>query len=202
MSHTRKLMTIVAAAALTAACSKKQEVAAPAAPPLPVCAFQDGPGPYTTPAPNWVCDERYDGVPLTAVSSYRQSATGYDFMVEMATARARQKLAGIISSKALGSTKDYRASTGTSVSNETAMATAELTQKTLTEALLTGSRVLTKTRNPNTGQVYVLVGITEDGLPKLAEKAAENAFMSDSAEFQRFKASQSFKELMSDLKAQ
>lgn len=198
MKHARHLLTLAAAAAVLAACSKKQpEVAA--APPPPVCAFQDGAGPYTTPAPNWVCDERYDGVPLTAVSSYRQSATGYDFMVEMATARARQKLAAIISSKALGSTKDYRASTGTSVSNETAMATAELTQKTLTEALLTGSRVLTKTRNPNTGQVYVLVGITEDGLPKIAEKAAEAAFMSDSAEFQRFKASQSFKELTADL---
>ena len=65
--------------------------------------------------------------------------------------------------------------------------------------MLTGSRVLTKTRNPVTGQVYVLVGISDKDLPKVADAAAKAAFMNDDAEFQRFKASQSFKELMSDL---
>ena len=196
MKHFGKLTVVLAATAVMATCSKQPEVAALVVPP---CTFQDGAGPYTTPAPNWVCDERYDGVALTAVSSYRQTASGYDFMVEMATARARQKLAGIISSKALGSVKNYRANTGNTVSNETNMATAEITQKTLTDVMLTGSRVLNKTRNPNTGQVYVLVGLTEIDVPQLAEKAARNAFMNDNAEFQRFKASQSFKELKEDL---
>ena len=196
MRDLKQLTLIAATTALLAACGGKPEVAAPV---VPLCTFQDGAGPYTTPAPNWVCDERYDGVSLTAVSSYRQTASGYDFMVEMATARARQKLAGIISSKALGSVKNYRANTGNTVSNETNMATAEITQKTLTDVMLTGSRVLSKTRNPNTGQVYVLVGLTEIDVPQLAEKAAENAFMNDAAEFQRFKASQSFKELKDDL---
>ena len=196
MRDLKQLTLIAATTALLAACGGKPEVAAPVVPP---CTFQDGAGPYTTPAPNWVCDERYDGVALTTVSSYRQTASGYDFMVEMATARARQKLAGIISSKALGSVKNYRANTGNTVSNETNMATAEITQKTLTDVMLTGSRVLSKTRNPNTGQVYVLVGLTEIDVSQLAEKAAENAFMNDNAEFQRFKASQSFKELKDDL---
>ena len=196
MKQLSKFALVMTAGALLAACGGKPEVAAPVVPP---CTFQDGAGPYTTPAPNWVCDERYDGVSLTAVSSYRQTASGYDFMVEMATARARQKLAGIISSKALGSVKNYRANTGNTVSNETNMATAEITQKTLTDVMLTGSRVLNKTRNPNTGQVYVLVGLTEIDVPQLAEKAAENAFRNDNAEFQRFKASQSFKELKDDL---
>lgn len=199
MKNYKNFVIAAIASSVLVACGGKPEVATPAAPPPPTCAFQDGPGPYNVPAPNWVCDERYDGVPLTAVSSYRQSASGYDFMVEMATARARQKLAGIISSKALGSVKDFRGSTGNSVDNETSMATAEITRKTLSEAMLTGSRVLNKTRNPNTGQVYVLVGLTEIDLPQLAEKAVENAFMSDEAEFQRFKASQNFKELAADL---
>lgn len=196
MKQSTKWTIVMAATALLAACAKKPEIAAPVVPP---CTFQDGAGPYTTPAPSWVCDERFDGVSLTAVSSYRQTASGFDFMVEMATARARQKLAGIIASKALGSAKNYRANTGNNVSNETNMATAELTQKTLTDVMLTGSRVLNKTRNPNTGQVYVLVGLTEIDVPQLAEKAARNAFMNDDAEFQRFKASQSFKELKEDL---
>ena len=197
MRFLNQLTMTAAAATLLAGCGGNLEVAAPATPP---CTFQDGAGPYTTPAPNWVCDERYDGVSLTAVSSYRQTASGYDFMIEMATAGGRQKLASIISSKALGSVKSYRANTGNTVDNETNMATAEITQKTLTDAILTGSRVLGKARNPNTGQVYVLVGLTEIDVPQLAEKAAENAFMNDAAEFQRFKASQSFKELKDDLK--
>ena len=194
--HTTKFLTLMAASALLVACGGEPKQAAPE----PSCFFQDGAGPYTTKAPNWVCDERHSEVGLTAVSSYRQSASGYDFMVEMATARARQKLAGIISSKALGSAKDFRSNTGNNAANETVMATSELTQKTLTNVVLTGSRVLTKTRNPVTGQVYVLVGISDKDLPKVADTAAKAAFMNDSAEFQRFKASQSFKELMTDLK--
>lgn len=194
-SHSLRTATLIAAAAVLTACSAPKEVAAPA----PSCFFQDGAGPYTQVAPDWVCTERHSEIGLTAVSSYRQSASGYDFMVEMATARARQKLAGIISSKALGSAKDYRSNTGNNAANETVMATSELTQKTLTNVVLTGSRVLTKTRNPVTSQVYVLVGVSDKDLPKVADTAAKAAFMNDEAEFQRFKASQSFKELMTDL---
>lgn len=196
MSKTSSFLTALAASGLLLACGGAPEKIAA---PEPMCFFQDGAGPYTTKAPNWVCDERHSEVGLTAVSSYRQTASGYDFMVEMATSRARQKLAGIISSKALGSAKDYRSNTGNNAANETVMATSELTQKTLTNVVLTGSRVLTKTRNPATGQVYVLVGISDKDLPKVADAAAKAAFMNDEAEFQRFKASQSFKELMSDL---
>ncbi len=193
--QTTKLTTLIAASALLAACAGEPKQAA-----APACFFQDGAGPYTTKAPDWVCNERHSEAGLTAVSSYRQSASGYDFMVEMATSRARQKLAGIISSKALGSAKDFRSTTGNKAANETVMATSELTQKTLTNVVLTGSRVLTKTRNPVTGQVYVLVGISDKDLPEVANAAAKASFMNDDAEFQRFKASQGFKELMEDLK--
>lgn len=196
MSKTSSLLTALAASSFLLACGGAPEKVAT---PEPMCFFQEGPGPYTTKAPEWVCNEGSNVPGLTAVASYRQSASGYDFMVEMATARARQKLAGIISSKALGSAKDYRSNTGNSAANETVMATSELTQKTLTNAMLTGSRVLTKTRNPVTGQVYVLVGISDQDLPKVADTAAKAALMNDDAEFQRFKASQSFKELMRDL---
>ena len=196
MSKSSSLLAALAASGFLLACGGAPEKVAVSE---PMCFFQDGAGPYTTKAPNWVCDERHSEVGLAAVSSYRQSASGYDFMVEMATSRARQKLAGIISSKALGSAKDYRSNTGNNAANETVMATSELTQKTLTNVVLTGSRVLTKTRNPATGQVYVLVGINDKDLPKVADAAAKAAFMNDEAEFQRFKASQNFKELMSDL---
>lgn len=192
MKHT---FTLIAASAFVVACGGPKEIAAP----KPQCFFQDGAGPYTTQAPAWVCDETHPEIGLTAVSSYRQSTSGYDFMVEMATSRARQKLAGIISSKALGSAKDYRSTTGNSAANETVMASSELTQKTLTNVVLNGSRVLNKARNPATGQVYVLVGVSDKDLPEVANTAAKAAFMNDDAEFQRFKASQSFKELMSDL---
>ena len=114
-------------------------------------------------------------------------------------ARGRQRLAAIISSEAVGSVKDYRANSGNTLANETNMATSEITQKTIYSAVLTGSRVVTKTRNPDTGQVYVLVGISDQDLPKLAEKAVETAFKNDDVGFQLYKASKSFKELISDL---
>lgn len=196
MSKTRSLLTALTASGFLVACAGAPE---PAAAPEPPCTFQDGSGPYTAKAPDWVCNEGSNVPGLTAVASYRQSSSGYDFMVEMATARGRQRLAAIISSEAEGSVKDYRANSGNTLANETNMATSEITQKTIYSAVLTGSRVVTKTRNPDTGQVYVLVGISDQDLPKLAEKAVETAFKNDDVGFQLYKASKSFKELISDL---
>ncbi|MBT5156605.1 MAG: hypothetical protein HOM48_00945 [Rhodobiaceae bacterium] len=180
--------------------------ASPAAPPVavqapaPICAFQDGQGPYDTPAPMWVCTEEFPTVAAAAVGSFQNSNMGYDFMVEMATSRARQKLAREISSKAASSIKDYRATTGSqSAGNETTLSTAEITQRVLSQANLVGSRVLTKTRNPKTGMAYVIVGFKSNALDNVVEEAAQAAFAGEAAEFQRFKASQSFDQLKSDL---
>ena len=148
----------------------------------------------------WVCSEQFPGVVLAATGSFQNSNMGYDFMVEMATLRARQKLARIISTKASSSIKDYRASTGSqSAGNETVISTAEITQQALSQAGLAGSRVLTQTRNPKTGTVYVIVGLTPDILDGLVDDTAKAAFAGEEAEFQRFKASQGFDALKADL---
>tara|TARA_B110000971_G_C20035708_1_gene514035 strand:- start:1745 stop:2353 length:609 start_codon:yes stop_codon:yes gene_type:complete len=191
--------------AILAATSALIGCATPAPPvvaqaPVPICSFNDGQGPYDTPAPMWVCNEEFPDVGLAAVGSFQNSNMGYDFMVEMATSRARQKLARIISSKASSSIKDYRASTGSQTAgNETSISTAEITQKVLSQADLAGSRVLTKTRNPKTGMAYVIVGLTPAILEGVLAEAAETAFAGEAAEFQRFKASQSFDQLKTDI---
>ena len=198
MKISNNLILLAAATALIGCAKPAPPVVAQA--PVPMCAFNDGQGPYDTPAPMWVCNEAFPGVSLAAVGSFQNSNMGYDFMVEMATSRARQKLARTISSKATSSIKDYRASTGSQTAgNETSISTAEITQKVLSQADLVGSRVLTKTRNPKTGMAYVIVGLTPNILDGVLAEAAEAAFAGEAAEFQRFKASQSFDQLKADL---
>ncbi|MBT7642928.1 MAG: hypothetical protein HN715_08065 [Rhodobiaceae bacterium] len=198
MKNVSKYLVLAATTALIGCAKPAPPVVVQA--PVPVCSFQDGQGPYDTPAPMWVCSEQFPGVVLAATGSFQNSNMGYDFMVEMATSRARQKLARIISTKASSSIKDYRASTGSqSAGNETGISTAEITQKVLSQSDLAGSRVLTKARNPKTGMAYVIVGLTPDILDGLVDDTAKAAFAGEEAEFQRFKASQGFDALKADL---
>jgi hypothetical protein len=200
MKNVSKYLVLAATTALIGCAKPAPPVVVQA--PVPSCAFNDGEGPYDTPAPNWTCNEQFPGVALAAVALFENSNMGYDFMVEMATSRARQRLAQIISTKASSSIKDYRASTGSqSAGNETVISTAEITQQALSQADLAGSRVLTRTRNPKTGAVYVIVGLTPDILDGLVDDTAKAAFAGEEAEFQRFKASQGFDALKADLAA-
>jgi hypothetical protein len=202
MKNVSKYLVLAATTALIGCAKPAPPVVVQAPVPVPSCAFNDGQPPYDTPAPNWTCNKQFPGVALAAVASFENSNMGYDFMVEMATSRARQKLAQIISTKASSSIKDYRASTGSqSAGNETVISTAEITQQALSQAGLAGSRVLTQTRNPKTGTVYVIVGLTPDILDGLVDDTAKAAFAGEEAEFQRFKASQGFDALKADLAA-
>jgi hypothetical protein len=189
------ILVLVGCASQTPSVSKQS--------PLPSCAFQDGPGPYDIPAPEWMCNKNFPGYDLVAVSSYQQSNMGYDYMVTMATSRARNELAREISNTAASSIKDYRSTTGSiSAENETTMSVGEITQKILSEVKLTGSRVLNQARNPRTGAIHVAVGLSSDKLDSILDQTVQAAFGSDAAEFQRFKASQSFDSLKADLKGE
>jgi len=200
MKNVSKYLLLAATTALIGCAKPAPTVVVQA--PVPMCAFQDGHPPWDTPAPMWTCNEQFPGVALAAVGSFQNSNMGYDFMVEMATSRARQKLARVISTKASSSIKDYRARTGNqSAGNETGISTAEITQKVLSQTDIAGSRVLTKTRNPKTGMAYVIVGLTPDILDGVVDDTAKATFAGEEAEFQRFKASQGFDALKADLAA-
>jgi hypothetical protein len=165
---------------------------------VPPCAFPDGTEP--TPAPDWICNPNFPDFDRVNVSSYQQSNMGYDYMETMAISRARNKLARGISNTAASSIEDYRATTGSlSAGNETTMSVGEIAQNILSKVELTGSRVLNKARNYKTGAIYVAVGISTDNLNSMVDQALVAEFGSDNAEFQRFKASQSFDKLKSDL---
>lgn len=165
---------------------------------VPPCAFPDGTEP--TPAPDWICTPNFPDFERVAVSSYEQSNMGYDYMETMAISRARNELAREISNTAASSIEDYREKTGSlRTGNETNMSVDQIAQKIKSKVKLNGSRVLNKARNYKTGAIYVAVGISTDNLNSMVDQAIGVEFGSESAEFQRFKASQSFDKLKSDL---
>jgi hypothetical protein len=192
LSITSAFLVLIGCASQAPTTSQEEQVI------VPPCAFPDGTEP--TPAPDWICNPNFPDFDLVAVASYEQSNMGYDYMETMAISRARNKLAREISITAASSIKEYRAKTGSSsAGNEPTMSAEEIAQKIVSNVELTGSRVLNKARNYETGAIYVVVGISPDKLNRPVDQALGAEFGSESAELQRFKASQSFDKLKSDL---
>ena len=161
------------------------------------CAYPDAP---TVPAPEWICTEFIADIAISAVGSSPKSSAGVDFMVTQATLAARVKLAETIKTEVANRTEQYIGTTG-SADSETVDAVAQSTSSSFTNESLRGSRLYKKSTNPDTGHIYVLIGMGDQQLSEAIEKTLNTSYNNDQALWQKALGERSFQALKDEVQA-
>ncbi len=186
--------------AVLAACGGEEEVVAlPAREFVEDCTFPDD---GETDAPLWVCGAPLEGVELTAVGSHQDTQAGVAFQRQQAAATAYVELAQTFQVRVGNLVKQYVETTGTGDS-ETVDRVNASTTRVLTKERLVGARIYRSQKNPNTGTLFVLVGIGEErtlaALAALVQEASTTSEGDERAAWQRLQAGRSHEELAADL---
>lgn len=189
---TFKVVSILAASLVLAACSK-DVVNTPVA-AVPDCVFADG---SNQAAPEWVCGAPVDGVELSAVGYSEKSAAGANYMKQMATTAARVELAQVLSLDLQNMVKQYVETTGAGDA-ETVDRVNSVVTKQITEQTLIGSKVIRQMPTP-TGGLVVLVGLDPSQAEGIAESILRTSMRNEAALFQKLEAEKSFDELASEI---
>ncbi|NVK73341.1 hypothetical protein C0J08_04285 [Marinomonas sp. CT5] len=187
-----KVVGLVAASFLLAACSK-EVVNTPVA-AVPDCVFADG---SNQPAPDWVCGAPVEGVALSAVGYSEKSAAGANYMKQMAATAARVELAQVLSVDLQNMVKQYVETTGAGDA-ETVDRVNSVVTKQITEQKLIGSKVVRQMPTPSGGLV-VLVGLDPAQAEGVAESILRTSMRNEAALFQKLEAEKSFDELASEI---
>jgi len=174
-------------AALLTACGKPKE-------DFSDCVFPDA---TDIAAPDWICDKPVEGIAIYAIGSTTKSAAGYDYMKSMAATSARVQLAQNMQVQVRNMIKQYVETTG-QTDSETVDKVMTSVTKQITNQTLVGTKII-KTRTSPSGNLYVLVGMSEDSVQKASEKALKTSMRNDSALWQQFKAKQSQDELAAEI---
>lgn len=161
---------------------------------LDYCTFPDAPG---TQAPEWVCSGPVEGIPVSAVGSYRKSAAGYNFMKQQATASARIELASQFQTYVKNLVKQYSETTGTGDS-ETVDQVNSAVSKVVTTQHLEGSKILKTQTSPN-GDLYILVGLDKDATIFETQKAIRTSMNDARAAWQKFQSNKAHEELNKEI---
>lgn len=188
---TMKVVGLLAASMLLAACSK-DVVNTPVA--VPDCVFADG---SNQPAPDWVCGAPVEGVALSAVGYSEKSAAGPNYMKQMASTAARVELAQVLSVDLQNMVKQYVETTGAGDA-ETVDRVNSVVTKQVTEQKLIGSKVVRQMPTPSGGMV-VLVGLDPDQAGKVAQDILRTSMKNEAALFQKLEAEKSFDELAAEI---
>ena len=158
------------------------------------CVFPDA---TDTVAPGWICDQPVKGVELSAIGSTTKSGAGYDYMKSMAATSARIQLAQNMQVQVRNIIKQYVETTG-QADSETVDKVMTSVTKQITNQTLVGTKIV-KTRTSPTGNLYVLVGMSEESVQKATEKALKTSMRNNAALWQQFKAKQSQDELAAEI---
>lgn len=155
------------------------------------CTFPDD---GKTEAPLWVCDAPVEGIEVSAVGSAAATKAGYDFQRKMAAASARERLAAQMKVTVNEMIKRYAETTG-AADSETVDRANTAVSKHITDAQLVGSKVVRNLKNPNTGVLFVLMGIDAKHAKAIAEQAINTSMKNEQALWQKFQAGKAQEEL-------
>ena len=163
------------------------------------CAFPDD---GRTEAPLWVCLERLDNLKLSAVGNYEATNAGLTFQKQQAMAAARVQIAQVMEVNVTNMVKSFAETTGFG-DTETVDRVASNTTKQITSQTLQGSKLYRQAKNPETGTLFVLVGMGDAELDAALNDIINRSFTSEGdaqADWQRLQADKSFEELQAEVK--
>jgi hypothetical protein len=116
-----------------------------------------------------------------------------------AMASARDALARQISVKVSNLFKSFKSTTGSGDAATFDKATSDVS-KQLASQTLSGSRQVGQSwTNPKTGELFIMVGISNEPVKKKIEEAVKTSFKNDKAMYQKFLASKADGELDKEL---
>lgn len=160
-------------------------------PKQPDCVFADG---SNQSAPLWVCTQSTNKRTLSIITYADKSATGPNFMQQMAENSARFELAQNLKRKVSRMIKQYAANTDFT-EHQTLNEILAQTNKLITSKALKESRIIHKQITP-TGGIVIMVYMSEQNLQKSIKKILQQAITKQPRLWQRFKRNQSQQELL------
>ncbi len=163
--------------------------------PVAECTFPDSP---TLAAPGWICDQPVEGVAVSAVGMAEKSGAGVNFMKDMASASARTELARNMKVHVANMVKQYVETTGSGDSETVDRVNTSVT-KHITDQSIVGSRLYRSKVNPETGTLYVLIGIDPSAAQTITETALKTSMNNERALWQQFKAAKGQEELAAEI---
>jgi hypothetical protein len=187
MRVSMKSMAGFALSALLVGCAGQEKVAQE----VPDCVFPDSP---KIAAPGWICDTPVEGVEVSAVGMFRKTKAGAQFQKTQATAAGRNMLAAQMKVHVKQLVKNYSEVTGVG-DEETVDTVSSDVSKQVTAATLYGSKVYKTRVNPETGALYVLVGLDPNQAATQATEALKTSYKNKKAQWQKFLAGKAHDEL-------
>ncbi len=163
------------------------------------CNFPDD---GTTEAPLWVCTESLENLKLSAVGNYEKTLAGLNFQKQQAMTSARAQIAQTMQVNVTNMVKSFAETTGFG-DTETVDRVASNTSKQVSSQTLRGSKLYRQAKNPETGSIFVLVGMGDEALDKALNNILSRSFSSANngrADWQKLQAGKSFDELKAEVK--
>ena len=150
-------------------------------------------------APQWTCDPYVEGS-IVALGVAKMN-TGNDKSMQRteAMASARDALARQIAVKVSNLFKSFKATTGSGADATFDKATSDVSKQLASQTLSGSRQVGSSWRNPNTNELFIMVGISNDPVKAKIEKAVKTSFKNDKAMYQKFLALKADGELDKEL---
>lgn len=148
-------------------------------------------------APKWTCNPYREGAVVALGIAPQNAASDYSMQMAEAMAEGRDALANQLSVKVNTMFKSFKSTTGSGNASTYDKATSKVS-KQLASQTLRGSRSL-ETWKSNAGNLYVLVGISNEPVKNAMEDAIKTSFKNDKALYQEFKAAKAQGDLDKEL---
>ena len=184
----------VLAASLFAGCSQPQEAASVEKEKADFRCKQDN-----VLAPDFTCDPYAEGSVVALGIAKMNAGNDKSMQRTEAMASARDALARQIQVKVSNLFKSFKATTGSGADATFDKATSDVS-KQLASQTLSGSRQVGRSwTHPQTGELFIMVGISNEPIKKEIEKAVKTSFKNDKAMYQKFLAAKADGELDKEL---
>ena len=148
-------------------------------------------------APKWTCNPYREGAVVALGIAPTNAGNDYSMQMAEALADGRDGLANQLSVKVNTMFKSFKATTGSGEASTYDKATSKVS-KQLASQTLQGSRAI-ETWKSGKGNLYVLVGISNEPVKNAMEDAVKTSFKNDKAMYQKFLAAKADGELDKEL---
>ena len=152
-------------------------------------------------APEWVCNGEDIEGSIVATGSAPKSKLGMNFTKNEAMAAARSALALAIQADVKTKVEQFARSTGVGDA-ETADKVSTQVSKQIAKIKLKGTKRLKTWNHPQTGEMFVLMGVPVASVNEETKKLVKTSYKNDEALYQQFVASKALDKLDAEFPAE
>lgn len=150
-------------------------------------------------APQFTCDPFAEGSIVALGVAQMNAGNDKSMQRTEAMASARDALARQIEVKVSNLFKSFKATTGAGADATFDKATSDVSKQLASQTLQGSRQIGMSWRHPKTGELFILVGVSNEPVKKEMEKAVKTSFKNDQALYQKFLAAKADGELDKEL---